>query len=249
MRCLVAAIACRNNGSRLYGKPLQNLDIRAGITILDVLIDGLLTVDALDSIVLGVSSGPANLVFADFAKARELEYTFGCEEDVLSRLIACAEKVSATDVLRVTSESPFCFVDGITEAWQNHVGNNHDATFLDDVIDGCGFEIISLQALKKSHELGASRHRSELCSLYIRENKHAFKIGYMAPPEYLRRHDLRLTVDNPEDLIVCRKIFDEFRDMIPKPDLEKIVLYLDDNPFLKKLVLPYCETGYQSMYL
>ena len=27
MRKLVAALACRNKGSRLYGKPLQNLDI------------------------------------------------------------------------------------------------------------------------------------------------------------------------------------------------------------------------------
>ena len=34
-RKLVAAIACRNQGSRLYGKPIQNLDVEDGITILD----------------------------------------------------------------------------------------------------------------------------------------------------------------------------------------------------------------------
>ena len=34
---LVAAIAVRNNGSRLYGKPLQNLDTENGISILDFL--------------------------------------------------------------------------------------------------------------------------------------------------------------------------------------------------------------------
>ena len=31
MRKLVAALACRINGSRLYGKPLQNLDIEKDI--------------------------------------------------------------------------------------------------------------------------------------------------------------------------------------------------------------------------
>ena len=38
-RKLVAALACRNQGTRLYGKPLQNLDIDKGITILDYMIN------------------------------------------------------------------------------------------------------------------------------------------------------------------------------------------------------------------
>ncbi len=28
MRKLVACLACRNEGTRLYGKPLQNLDVK-----------------------------------------------------------------------------------------------------------------------------------------------------------------------------------------------------------------------------
>ena len=39
MRKLTVALACRNTGSRLYGKPLQNLDIDNGITILDQIIN------------------------------------------------------------------------------------------------------------------------------------------------------------------------------------------------------------------
>ena len=38
-RKLVAALACRNQGSRLYGKPLQNLDIEKGIRIIDNIVD------------------------------------------------------------------------------------------------------------------------------------------------------------------------------------------------------------------
>ena len=37
-RKLVAALACRNQGSRLYGKPLQNLDVENGIRIIDNII-------------------------------------------------------------------------------------------------------------------------------------------------------------------------------------------------------------------
>ena len=37
---------------------------------------------------------------------------------------------------------------------------------LDQVVDGCD-QIITLKALQISHTYGKSRHRSELCTLYI----------------------------------------------------------------------------------
>jgi len=45
---LVVALACRNTGSRLYGKPLQNLDILNGISILDNIIGCLKKFKAID---------------------------------------------------------------------------------------------------------------------------------------------------------------------------------------------------------
>ena len=40
-RKLVAVLACRNGGSRLYAKPLQNLDQKKKISIIEDLIDTL----------------------------------------------------------------------------------------------------------------------------------------------------------------------------------------------------------------
>ena len=39
MRKLIASLACRNNSTRLYGKPLQNLDTKKNITILEYIIN------------------------------------------------------------------------------------------------------------------------------------------------------------------------------------------------------------------
>ena len=174
MRKLTAALACRNNGSRLYGKPLQNLD--ANVTILSQIISCIKTVDCIDSIVLGISEGIENKIFADVAKAENVKYIYGDEIDVLHRLILCAEKENASDIFRITSESPFPSFDMINGGWEKHLNGNYDATFLDEVIDGCGFEFIKLEALKKSHAQGEDRHRSEMCTLYIRENKESFNI-------------------------------------------------------------------------
>jgi spore coat polysaccharide biosynthesis protein SpsF len=230
-RKLVAALACRNNGSRLYAKPLQNLD--ANVTILSQIISCVKTVDCIDSIVLGISEGIENKIFSDVAKDANIDYIYGNEVDVLHRLILCGDKANATDIFRITSESPFPNFDMIDKGWEKHVSGNYDATFLDEVIDGCGFEFIKLSALKESHSKGDDRHRSEMCTLYVRENKMDFNLAYIKPVPELVRKDLRLTVDNPEDLIV----------------LTEVVKYLDENPKLVKLISPYCEVGYKTMYL
>jgi spore coat polysaccharide biosynthesis protein SpsF len=246
-RKLVAAIACRNNGSRLYGKPLQNLDVLEQVTILDNIIACLKSLKIIDEIVLGISSGKDNVTFEDYAKKNQIAHIVGDEKDVLSRLIACGVKVGATDIFRVTSESPFLYFDEVPRLWKYHVDNKLEALFMDEIIDGCGFEIISLDALKKSHFNGSDRHRSELCSLYIRENKAEFKIEKVYPPNALIRKDLRLTVDNPEDLVVCRAVYQHFKNFAPRIPVLKVVEFLDTQTDLKKLIFPFAEAGYILM--
>jgi spore coat polysaccharide biosynthesis protein SpsF len=248
-RRIVAALACRNQGSRLYGKPLQNLDLASSIRIIDNIIDCIGTLGFIDEIVLGISEGIDNEVFKVVAQEKGLRYIVGDQQDVLSRLIHCGQIAGATDIFRVTSESPFLYFDPVIELWEKHQLENADATFMDDVIDGCGFEILSLKALKISHDKGSKKHRSELCTLYIRENHEQFKIIKAKPPQYLIRKDLRLTVDNPEDLSVCRAVYAKFKDFAPRIPVARVVEFLDQNPKLKELIAPFTEAGYSTMYL
>lgn len=248
-RKLISALAVRNQGSRLYGKPLQNLHVQSSKTILSNIIECLNTVDCIDQTVLGIAEGDDNTAFINFAKNNKLEFIEGDEIDVLSRLIACAEKVDASDIFRVTSESPFPSYNSIKDAWDQHLDSNSDATFYDDVVDGCGFEIIKLKALKDSHKNGSSEHRSELCTLYIRENTDNFNLLKIKAPEHYNRKDLRLTVDNPEDLILCKAVYENFIDLAPRIPLDKIIKFLDMNSDLILLTKPFTEIGYESMYI
>ena len=63
MKKLVAALACRAGGSRLYGKPLQNLDVERNLTVLDHMIQLVQTESSIAEVVLGVSEGPENEPF------------------------------------------------------------------------------------------------------------------------------------------------------------------------------------------
>jgi spore coat polysaccharide biosynthesis protein SpsF len=97
--------------------------------------------------------------------------------------------------------------------------------------DGAYFEIISLEALKRSWEEGNSKHRSELCTLYIFENKDKFKLAQHDVPQILQRSDIRLTVDWPEDLIVMRQLYEALK-LSPevKLNFKAVIKYLDENP-------------------
>jgi spore coat polysaccharide biosynthesis protein SpsF len=248
-RKLIAALACRNNGVRLYGKPLQNLDVVDKISILDNIVLSLKKNQNISEVVLGISEGVENKIYVDIANKLDLNFIIGDRDDVLSRLIACGEVGGATDIFRVTSESPFRHYEMDNQLWNEHVKNENDATFLDEIVDGCGFEIIRMNALKISHVRGDSRHRSEMCTLYIREHPEEFKIQKIFPKDKFMRRDLRLTVDNPEDLIICREIYQNFKDLAPDIPLDKIIDYLDANKHLKMLTYKYTDIGYSSMYL
>jgi spore coat polysaccharide biosynthesis protein SpsF len=250
MRTLVAALACRNDGSRLYGKPMQNLDIENGITVLHHMIQWLRTVSEVSEIVLGVAEGYPNLVFMDVARRSGVPFIIGDEEDVLGRLIQCGDRVQATDVLRLTTESPFTAFETISDAWTAHVEGDHDFSCLDNVPVGCGFEIIKMDVLRESHRSGGARHRSELCSLFIRENKDQFSTCHIEAPVALRgRTDLRLAIDYPQDLVLCRAVYENFKHMAPLIPVDEIVSFLDRRPDLTALVEPLVSPTLAKMNL
>jgi spore coat polysaccharide biosynthesis protein SpsF len=247
-RKLIAALACRNGGSRLYGKPLQNLDFEKGVSIIDYILQWIDLIPAIDGVVLGISEGIENLVYVDFCKKRNIPYIIGDEKDVLSRLIQCGDRGQATDVFRISTESPFIYSEAIESAWDNHVKGDYDFSCLDNVPDGSGFEIIKLDVLRDSHINGEDKHRSEFCSLYIRENKSKYKIQYVAAPAEIKRTDIRLTIDHPEDLVLCRTIYSHFQKASPRISLLEIIEFLDSRPDLKAIVRPFIEEGLKTMY-
>ncbi|MGH8616800.1 MAG: hypothetical protein ACREUW_03850 [Burkholderiales bacterium] len=236
-RRLVAALACRNNGSRLYGKPLQNL--LGETTILDQIVSSIQRFPVIEQIVLGISEGSANVAFADFAHERDVSYVFGDPRDVLHRLILCGRLGRATDVFRVTTECPWFAYDLLMPAWERHLANDNDITVCDRLPEGLAFEIYRLDALERSHERGTAKDRSEFCSNYARTHPGEFKFEVLLPPPELQRLDLRVTVDYPEDLILCRETAKAHGASMPLVSLREITTFLDSRPDLKALVAPF----------
>ena len=229
---VAAVVACRVESDRLFGKPLQLID---NFPILHLLIKQLQTSKLIGDIVLAVSNKPGNEAFLEFARKNQIKAITGDDEDVLKRLIDGANYVNADIIFRVTSENPYLYWEGIDEVIQKHIDGNYDFTYVEEIPIGSGFEIINLDAFKKSHELGRKKHRSELCSLYIHENQKSFKIQSIKPPKELRKPKIRLTVDTPEDLMVACIIHNYLGKKDNPIRLSKILKLLDNNPEITKI--------------
>jgi spore coat polysaccharide biosynthesis protein SpsF len=186
-------------------------------------------------IVLAISENPGNEAFIEFAKKHNLKYVTGDDTDVLKRLIDGAKYVNADVIFRITSENPYIYWEGIDNIIKKHEEKKFDFTYVDGLPLGSYFEIISLKALETSHRMGSKKHRSELATLYIKENKKKFKINQIMPEKELQRPEVRLTVDSPEDLWVAREIQNAFRNTGRPIPLKQVIKFLDKHPEIARV--------------
>ncbi len=197
------------------------------------------TEPAISDIVLGVADGEENARFHTLAASMGIAAVTGTEADVLGRIIACGKEGDATDVFRITPECPFINLEAVAEAWTRHQDADNDITTIGGLPDGPVFELMAMRALQTSWDEGGAKYRSEYVSMFIKDHRERFKIEVIEAPDALQRIELRLTVDYPEDLVLCRQVYAHFKAQAPRIPLEPIVAFLDAHPELKALTAPY----------
>lgn len=229
---VVATLACRSESTRLYGKPFQLVGERP---ILDHQVSQLRQAPPIDDIALAISDTPSKKSYVSFADSNDLSYVIGSNDDVLNRVNMAVNATDADVVVRITTENPYGYWQQLDELVASHVEIDADYTVPRQLPLGTAYEIIDPTALKQSHKEGADRHRSENVTLYIRENPEEFTIQTIIPPERLRRPEVRLTVDNPSDLILVREIRDRLPDDADPMSLPDAVDILEREPKLLEI--------------
>ena len=229
---VVATLACRSESTRLYGKPLQLVGEEP---ILTHLIDQLQSVNAIDDVVLAIADTPSKESYIEYARSEGLNYAVGSEKNVLGRLITAGQEANADVAVRATTENPFVYTENVDEIISEHLENNYDYSMTEKLPLGASIEVVSMQALQTANNRGSERHRSELCTLFIVENADSFAINIETPPASVRRPDIRLTVDNPEDLVVARQIWDGLSSEPGRPTLQNVIEFLDEHPNVVEL--------------
>jgi len=218
--------------SRCPGKALAPL---AGRPLLEVLLERMRSTGL--PVVLATSRGADNDPLAELAGRLGLPVFRGDEDDVLRRHVDCAHLHAADAVVRVTGDNPLTDLETLQDLVAAHVAADADYTYVpgDALLMGILPEVISTAALERSWEAGAARHRSELVTLYIKEHSGEFRIRTRPLPEGLYRPELRLTVDEPEDVALMQAVFDRLGAPGKIVTTREAIALLDREPALARI--------------
>lgn len=221
-----AILACRVGGTRLYGKPLQLLDIDSKVTILEYLVEYIKQIKNIDTICLAIADGKANYGFAELAEKHGWSYVFGQEEDMLGRIIKAADQLGTEIAFLDSTESPFLYYDKVDELFEQQVREAINLSSVSELPDGASPSLVDIESLRISHQHAQQRNK-ELVTSYIFDHQGDFKINMLRPEEKLRRSDIRITVDYPEDLVFCRRVYQDLRGRDRLIKLTDIIDYWD----------------------
>jgi spore coat polysaccharide biosynthesis protein SpsF len=219
--------------TRCPGKAVAEL---AGRPVLWHLLTRLASLGGAESVVLATSVRPENDALVRIAEDLGVAAYRGDEEDVLGRYLEVARRNRLESVVRVTGYNPLTDLPLIERLVRRHVERGADYTYVpgDALLMGILSEVISRRALETSHREGEDRHRSELVTLFIKENPDRFRIVHETLDGALYRPHYRLTVDEPADLVLMQRIFDRlYRPGVVLQTSEAIRL-LDEEPALSE---------------
>lgn len=229
---VLALVAVRLKSSRCPKKGLADL---AGKPLILRLHERVSQAQEPDRIVWCTSTNVEDDPLEQLANENNVEIFRGDEMDVLSRFVEVAKRHSAAHVIRITGDNPLTDPFMLDIMVREHIAQDAEYTHIaeDGMPRGTRVEVMSVPALIRCHELAQNPAYSEYMTLMFRRPDH-FRILQVMPKDIsIRRGELRLTVDTPEDLQVVRAIYEAF-DGKP-PALNTVIGWLDDHPEVKAI--------------
>ena len=203
---VLAVIQARYESSRFPGKILKRID---NLTILEIIIRRLQKSKNITKIIVACSNNKKDKQIIKICHKLNIEYFIGDEDNVLKRFYYAAKKFKIDNIVRITSDCPlidYTIVDRVIEYFllkKVDYASTDPRTFP----DGMDVEIFNFNSLKLAYKKTVSRLDKEHVTQFIINSTKFKKI-------YLKNNKnysfLRLTLDEPIDLILIKKIFDYF---------------------------------------
>jgi spore coat polysaccharide biosynthesis protein SpsF len=227
---IVATIEARMSSSRLPGKVLFPV---LGEPLLGRLIRRLRGVDLVNEIVLATTTNAADDVLAGLARSYEIQCFRGSEADVMGRVVAAANSVAADLIVETTGDNPIIDPSIIDVVLRTYLANRADYvsnTHVKSFPDGMDVQVFSLETLQRSAAMTNAPFDREHVTLHIRSHPEIFRPIHVIAPEALRWPELSVTVDEPADFELVRRIIESLEPSAPLFGCARILDLLRNNP-------------------
>jgi spore coat polysaccharide biosynthesis protein SpsF len=170
----------------------------------------------------------------EIARQEDIRCFRGHPDDVLLRITCAAKTFGVDTVISCTADNPFVDPVYIDKLVEFHHAEGNDYSKIVGLPFGTFSYALSYSAMVKACEI-KNETDTEVWGGYFIETG-LFKCGIfrVTDPE-IRRPDLRLTVDNPEDFELVSRIFDALYKPEEPFSLQEIVRLCNENPELEAI--------------
>lgn len=206
----IATIEARMTSSRLPGKVLLQA---AGRPMLEHLVRRLGAAPSLDGIVLATTVNAADNVLEEFADRIGIGCYRGSEEDVMARVIGAAESAGADTVVEITGDCPIIdpqIVEQTIRMFRAHQADYVSNAHIRSYPDGMDTQVFRLHTLQRSAAMTDDALDHEHVTLHIRNHPEIFSHVHLVAPPEIHWPELGLTLDEPQDYELLKKIIEHF---------------------------------------
>jgi spore coat polysaccharide biosynthesis protein SpsF len=226
---IVVTIEARMAASRLPGKVMLPL---AGAPMLQRLVERMRRSARVDEVVVATTVGAPDAIIADLCGRIGCRVHRGPVEDITRRLLDAA--AGADVIVQITGDCPLVDPAHVDETVRllldrkaDYASNNLDGTSFP-----LGFDVrcFTMAALQRSADLSDDPTDRVHGSYFIYRHPEMFRLVGWGAPAQLRWPELRLTVDEPADYELVRRVFDVLYPAHPDFGIAEVLALLRQNP-------------------
>jgi spore coat polysaccharide biosynthesis protein SpsF len=225
-------IQARLGSNRLPGKVLKPL---YQWSVVEIMFQRLNKVFPAHQIIFAIPDDKNNDPLADKLSEIGAHYYRGSETNVYQRFYQVLSNIKCDFFIRLTADCPFiCTIllqEGIAIMQRDSVDIVHTSPM---VAEGLDFEIINSSAFKKLNQLPLTLLQQEHPTLYLYQHSDIYNIIDFDEPGN-DNSSYRITLDEPEDLLLLDNIANHFQSRITDCSWLEIKHFLDNRPELLNL--------------
>jgi spore coat polysaccharide biosynthesis protein SpsF len=199
-----AIIQARLDSKRLPGKVLLKIRNK---TILEHVLLRLKKSKNIDEIIVATSNHKNDIEIVNLCKKKKIKYFCGSKNNLVDRYLKAAIKYNCSNIVRITADCPLIDPFVIDEIIEIYLKSSYELVSLyGEFPDGLDVSILTIDTLKKIKKYAKKNYEREHIFQSVYNNKKKFK--FLDYEKFSKLGKLRLTLDEPEDFILIRKIFD-----------------------------------------
>jgi len=225
---VIAVVQARMGSARLPGKVLMPI---GGLPAIDLLLKRLGNAKTLDEVIVATSLSKKDDILSHHLKDQGISFFRGDENDVLSRFVEINSLTQPDVIVRLTGDCPFVdptvvdsVVKNLTAQAADYSSNVEPPTFP----HGFDVEAFTCEMLEWTQHHSQPERAMEHVTTLMRHTSTIKRVNLTSGGEYSH---IRVTLDNPEDLIVIQDIASRVSNVFDFGWNEVVELY-ESNPEL-----------------